>query len=373
VAEITSDSGALLVAIKKRRDDFLLDITASVAPGITVLFGASGAGKTTLLDCIAGLVTPDSGHIAISAQTFFDSEERVSLRPEKRRIGYIFQDVALFPHLTAEQNVQYGLRSVNRDEQARRARDMFRSFRIDDLREKRPADISGGERQRVGLARALVLDPLVMLLDEPLAALDASTKTGIIDDLKEWNAAHRIPILYVTHSREEVFALGERVLVLENGQLIAEGTPSEALGAPRRDTVAQLAGFENIFDATVVATHEEQGTMTCRIDGSHVTLETPLGRFQSGQRIRIALRAGDILLATAAPQGLSARNLLQGIIAEIFERDRMVIVRVDCGTLFEAHITPGARQALQLGTGKNVWLVIKTHSCHLVDQSPRGK
>jgi len=367
VADVTSDSGALLVAIKKRRGEFLLDISASVLPGITVLFGASGAGKTTLLDCIGGLVTPDSGRIATSGQIFFDSEQRVNLRPERRRIGYIFQDVALFPHVTAEQNVQYGLRSVNRDEQARRARDVLKSFRIDHLREKRPADISGGERQRVGLARALVLDPLVLLLDEPLAALDATTKAGIITDLRDWNAAHRIPILYVTHSREEVFALGERVLVLENGRLIAEGTPSEALGAPRRQTIAQLAGFENIFDATVVATHEEQGTMTCRIERSQVTLETPLGTFQPGQRMRIALRAGDILLATAAPQGLSARNLLPGIIAQLFERDRMVIVQVDCGTVFEAHITPGARQALQLEQGSNVWLVIKTHSCHLVD------
>src|SRR6202023_2351074 len=132
-----------------------------------------------------------------------------------------------------------------------------------------------GERQRVALARALVTDPSVLLLDEPLAALDARTKSGILDDLRQWNQAHRIPILYVTHSRDEVFALGERVLVLENGRIIAQGTPHEVMTAPRQETVAQLAGFENIFDATVLAAHPDRGTMTCQLAASPVELETP--------------------------------------------------------------------------------------------------
>ena len=135
---------------------------------------------------------------------------------------------------------------------------MLQEFHIEHLHQQRPGEISGGERQRVALARALVTDPCVLLLDEPLAALDAATKAKILDDLRRWNQAHRIPILYVTHSREEVIALGERVLVMEQGRIIAHGTPHEVLSAPLQETVAQLAGFENIFDATVESVHEDR-------------------------------------------------------------------------------------------------------------------
>ncbi len=191
------------------------------------------------------------------------------------------------------------------DENEKRLRTdaILESFRIPQLRGRKPAEISGGERQRVALARALVTDPCVLLLDEPLAALDASTKSKIIDDLRAWNQAHRIPILYVTHSREEVFALGERVLVLENGRIIAQGTPHEVMTAPRQETVAQLAGFENIFDATVLAAHPDRGTMTCQIVGSSVELETPLVRAEVGSVLRVGIRAGDILLATVRRLG----------------------------------------------------------------------
>ena len=146
----------------------------------------------------------------------------------------------------------------------------------------------------MALARALVTDPCLLLLDEPLAALDAATKSKILDDLRAWNQQHQIPILYVTHGREEVFALGERVLVLENGHITAQGTPHEVMNAPYRETVAQLAGFENIFDATVSATHEDRGTMTCRVAGSQVELETPLVRTVQMSNLRIGIRAGDI-------------------------------------------------------------------------------
>ncbi len=230
--------------------DFTLDVEFELDAGITILFGPSGAGKTTLLDCIAGLRTPDSGRIAIGERVFFDRDRRISLAVRRRKIGYVFQDLALFPHLSAEENIGYGLRGSREQRRARIAA-ILESFRISHLRTHKPGEISGGERQRVALARALVTDPCVLLLDEPLAALDGPTKTHIIGDLQSWNADRRVPILYVTHSRDEVFALGEQVLVLENGRMIARGTPHEVMTAPRLETVAQLAGFENIFDAEV--------------------------------------------------------------------------------------------------------------------------
>ena len=246
---------------------------------------------------------------------------------------------------------------------------MLEDFRIDHLRQQIPVKISGGERQRVALARALVTDPCALLLDEPLAALDATTKGKITQDLRRWNQAHRIPILYVTHSREEVMALGERVLVMEQGRIIAQGTPHEVMRAPVYETVAQLAGFENIFDATVYLIHEDRGTITCRLlgpAGKSVLLETPLIGVEAGSRLRVGIRAGDILLAISKPVGLSARNVIPGRVVSLERRDMIISTRVDCGVEVEVYLTLAARDALELAEGRQVWLVIKTHSCHLM-------
>lgn len=355
------------VQIRKRLGkDFELDLTLALPPGITILFGPSGAGKTTLLDCIAGLVRPDAGRIATQENVLFDSAQEIEVAPRFRRIGYVFQDLALFPHLTVEGNVEYGFTGFSGGQRRRRSAAILESFRIAHLRARRPGQISGGERQRVALARALVTDPAILLLDEPLAALDAATKSKIVDDLRAWNQEHRIPIVYVTHSREEVFALGEQVIVLESGRAIARGTPHQVMRAPRMETVAHLAGFENIFDATVVAAHEDRGTMVCQLSGSRVELETPLVRAEVGSALRIGIGAGDILLASAEPSGLSARNIIPGRVVSLAQRDVIVVAKVNCGVEMEVHLTLAARDSLHLQPEREVWLVIKTHSCHLM-------
>jgi len=216
----------------------------------------------------------------------------------------------------------------------------------------------------VALARSLVTDPTILLLDEPLAGLDAPTKSRIVEDVRTWNESRRIPVLYVTHSRDEVFALGERVVVLDRGRVIACGTPHEVMTMPRQETIAQLAGFENIFDAQVESVHEDRGTMTCNLGA--VQLETPLVRAEVGSQLRVGIRAGDILLATQRPEGLSARNILRGKVISLHRRDVIVAARVDCGIEFEVHLTLAARDALHLGEGREVWLIVKTHSCHLM-------
>ncbi|HUJ93907.1 MAG TPA: molybdenum ABC transporter ATP-binding protein [Terriglobales bacterium] len=356
----------LSIQLRKRFAEFGLQTDFSAPLGITILFGPSGAGKTTLLECIAGLTAPDEGRIAIGQKILFDSSAGINLATQLRRVGYVFQDLALFPHLSAEQNVQYGLASLAADVRRQKCEAILESFRIAHLRARTPREISGGERQRVALARALVTDPCLLLLDEPLSGLDAVTKSKIIDDLREWNGAHGIPVLYVTHSREEVSALGERVVVLEAGHIIAQGTPHEVMTAPRQETVAQLAGFENIFDATVIATHEDRGTMTCRLANSEVEVETPLVRAVPGTQLGVGIRAGDVLLATIEPQGLSARNLIPGRLLSLSQRDVVVVAKVDCGVEVEVHLTLAARDSLALSPGKKIWLVLKTHSCHLM-------
>ena len=382
-AEAKPANPALSARIRKTfpstERQFSLDVDFNAAPGFTILFGASGAGKTTLLDCVAGLATPDAGRIAVGERVLFDANQheanaRVDVSVAKRGVGYVLQDLALFPHLTVERNTEYGLAHLPRSSRKQRAAAMLQAFRIEHLQQQRPGQISGGERQRVALARALVTDPCVLLLDEPLAALDAATKAKILDDLRRWNQAHRIPILYVTHAREEVLALGERVLVMEEGRIVAQGTPHEVLGAPLQESVAQLAGFENILDATVESVHEDRGTMTCRMTsgllgsdaGSLVLLETPLIRADVGSRLRVGIRAGDILLAVANPVGLSARNVLPGRLVSLERRDMTICARVDCGVEMEVYLTLAARDSLALAEGREVWLVIKTHSCHLM-------
>jgi molybdate transport system ATP-binding protein len=362
-----ADQREVAVKVRKRlRKDFELDLDITFSLGITILFGPSGAGKTTLLDCIAGLIRPDAGRIAIAESTLFDDMLRIDVPPQRRKVGYVFQDLALFPHLSVEGNVEYGLSSLDKRERKRRSTAILESFRIEHLRSRRPGQISGGERQRVALARALVVDPAILLLDEPLAALDAVTKAKIVEDLRAWNQEHRIPVVYVTHSRDEVFALGERVIVLQNGRPIAQGTPHQVMSAPQNETVAQLAGFENIFDATVVAAHEDRGTMACRLAGGNIELETPLVRAEAGSQLRVGIRAGDILLASLEPQGLSARNIFPGRVVALAQHDVIVAAKVDCGVEMEVHLTLAARDSLQLQPGRQVWLVVKTHSCHLM-------
>ena len=346
---------------------FLLDVSIEVPPGITILFGASGAGKSTLLDCVAGLTQPDQGRITICNDVLFDSVPAVHIPAQKRRIAYVFQTLALFPHLTAEENVAYGLRDLPEEGRQERVGEILNAFRVKKLRKQKPGEISGGEKQRIALARSLVTEPRVLLLDEPLTGLDTELKAAIVDDLRAWNAAKAIPILYVTHSRDEVDALGERVIALDNGRVVSAGAPMEVLDAPRRKKLAQAAGFENLLNATVLDLREADGVMRVRLGERACEIEVPLGYAAVGSRVQVAIRAGDILLATERPRGLSARNVMEGRVLSLEQRGAMVIARVDCGVTLVAHVTPGAVRALELAAGRPVWLVLKTHSCHLVD------
>jgi len=208
-----------------------------------------------------------------------------------------------------------------------------------------------------------------LLLDEPLSALDTANKSKILDDLRQWNTAHGIPVLYVTHSPEEAFAVGERVVMLQAGRILAQGTPQEVLATPRHETIAQIVGFENVFDATVRSIAEAQGTMLCQLDGSATQLEVPLGNAAAGARVRIAIRAGDIMLSRDHPQGLSARNNFPGKVLSIRREGVTAIAMIEAGATFEVHLTPAAVDDLHLQAGNQVWLVIKTYSCNSVAPS----
>jgi molybdate transport system ATP-binding protein len=355
-----------VVASKRLRPGFTLDVAVTAPPGITMLFGASGSGKTTLLRCIAGLTTPDAGRIAVGDRVLFDSQTSVDVAVQERHIGYVFQQAALFPHMTLRQNIAYGLHRLPPREREQRVSGIAESFRIAPILDRRPAQVSGGERQRAALARALVTEPSLLLLDEPLSALDHAIQSRIMDDLRRANDARRIPMIYVTHNHREVYALGERAVVIDSGRVIASGTPHDVLDRPDQGVLANLAGFENVFSATVVERRERAGTMECRLEGATTELEVPLNIASVGEPIRVAIRAGDILVGTEEPRGLSARNLLRGRLAELTARGPTMVAVVDAGARFIVHLTPTGVDALHLKPGDHVWLIVKTYSCRIV-------
>ncbi|HEY7289876.1 MAG TPA: molybdenum ABC transporter ATP-binding protein [Vicinamibacterales bacterium] len=363
----------LAVRVRKRlSSQFGLDVELAVEPGVTILFGASGSGKSTLLRCIAGLTRPDSGLVRVGDDVVFDGERGVDVRPSRRQFGFLFQTLALFPHLTIADNIAYGLDSLPPDQRGARIGAIAESFRIAHLLSRRPPEVSGGERQRAGLARSLVAAPRVLLLDEPLSALDYETQSRIIEDLRGWNSARRIPILYVTHSHREVFALGEQVVVLRDGRISAGGAPDDVMNAPETDVMAVLTGFENVLNAAVVSRDDASGVMRTSLAGSRTVLEVPLTAARQGDAIRVAIRAGDIIAAVEEPHGLSARNVLQGRISALTREGPRVALNVDIGTTVLVYVTPAACDVLRLQAGTEVWLVIKTHSCRVVSASEQG-
>jgi len=368
-----TESSALSVHVCKHHfsnggSPFRLEAEFTAPPGVTVLLGHSGAGKTTLLRCIAGLHNPDQGRIVIGNTVLFDAQQKIHVEPARRRVAFVFQDLALFPHLTVQKNVAYGLRRMDAVEREQRMETILESFQITHLRDRLPHEISGGERQRVALARSLVTGPSVLLLDEPLSSLDARIKSNIIDDLHKWNEAHRIPMLYVTHNHDEVLALGEKAIVLQDGRIVAEGSPLDVVPTHHREIMASSERFENLFDATVTGINEQEGTLTCRLAGTCLELGVPLTRVALGTRVRLGIPAGEILFASVRPEIVSPCNVVPGRVKRLDHVGKDTEVRVDCGAEFRVHLS--GSQDFDLRALDEVWMVIRPRSCHLVRPSP---
>jgi molybdopterin-binding protein len=245
-----------------------------------------------------------------------------------------------------------------------RSQKILDGLKIGGLASRMPQTLSGGERQRVALARTLVTEPKILLLDEPLSALDLSVKRLILHDLNRINQEMRILILYVTHDRSEALSLGEHLLLIENGRVVEEGNPLEVLEKPSQESIASLVGVENILEGTILRRDAERGTMRCDLGGCFV--EVPYVDGPDNEAVRFGLRSRDILIAAAKPHGLSAQNLLPGRIVSIEPQDFEVHLRVDCGISFSVTTTQNAVGQLDLTSGKEVWLVFKAHSCHIL-------
>jgi molybdate transport system ATP-binding protein len=327
--------------------------------GVVVLFGPSGSGKTTVLRCLAGLERPDAGRIAFGDDVW--SEGARFVPPQARRVGFLAQDYALFPHLTVAANVGYGLAGQPEAERARRVDEVARLVRVEGLLGRRPAQLSGGEKQRVALARALAPKPRLLLLDEPLSALDAPTRDVVRSELRAALVAAAVPAIVVTHDRTEAMVLGDTLAVLAEGRIRQVGKVSEVFSAPADAVVAQVVGTENVAPARLVG---HDGELAVVEVGSARLVTVNPGRLEG--EAWLCIRAEEVLLERAADEALSARNQLAATIASLTPEGPLVRVTLDCGFRLVALVTKQSAERLGLAAGGKVVAVVKAPAARLV-------
>ena len=346
---------------------FELDIDVSFNARVTAIFGPSGSGKTTLLDAIAGLREITEGEIEINGHTLFSSARGIHQAPRRRGIGYVPQEGALFPHLSVQKNILFG---AERNQYIGPSKGItvdhvLKTLEIDKLLGRPVTELSGGEAQRVALARAILSAPQLLLLDEPLAALDVALKERILPYLARVRDEFGIPMIYVTHNLTEVLTLADWVLMIRQGKLVAQGIPQEALRSVQ--TIAQLDDerYENVFTAALVDSDAPAGRSRIRLS-SGTELFIPYLSQPDNRSFQIRVSADDILLAIQRPIGISAGNVLKGMIKKIEMADGDAILTVLAGEDFLVRITAAAATRLGLAETTPVFLVIKTRSFHML-------
>ena len=353
----------LEVEVRRRLGGFALDAAfRTPASGVTAIFGASGAGKSQLLAAIAGASRPDGGRIALDGRVLFDRGARIDLAMERREIGWVFQDGRLFPHLGVEANLRYGARRARGRDAGVRFDALVEALGIAPLFARRPADLSGGERQRVAIGRALLAQPALLMMDEPLAALDLPRRAEILPYLERLKSLTPLPILYVTHALSEVVRLADRLVVLEQGRVLAEGPLAEVLAREDLPILAARPDAAVAFDAVIAGHDDARGLTRLALGGAALlTPRLPLG---VGAGVRAAVLARDVLLASEPPRGLSARNVLPATVQALSppRADGVVLVRVSLqgGPSVLAAITRDAVQTLGIASGAAVYAVIKS-------------
>ncbi|MFZ5778778.1 MAG: molybdenum ABC transporter ATP-binding protein [Pseudomonadota bacterium] len=349
---------SLEVDVDHARGDFRLSARFTAAPGLTALFGRSGSGKSTLVDIVAGLVRPDRGRVAIDGQVLVDTQDGVFVPRHRRRVGYVFQDSRLFPHLSVHRNLLYG-RWFSRDSggAVTSLKAVVQLLGIGHLLERRPASLSGGERQRVAIGRALLARPRVLLMDEPLASLDEARRAEILPFLERLRDEAGMPILYVSHSVAEVARLATTVVILSEGRVTAVGPVADIL------PLADSGDGGSVLDATVSG-HDDAFQLTMLVSTAG-ELQVPRLPAPVGAAVRAYIRSRDVMISLRPPQEISALNVLAGRIAAVVPSPggAQAEVRLDCnGAPLIARLTAKSVQRLALEPGKPVYAVIKSVS-----------
>ena len=347
------------VAVRRRLGSFDLDASFESEGHLTVLFGPSGSGKTSVVNLIAGLLRPDSGRIAVDGRVLVDTKARLSVPMHRRRIGYVFQDARLFPHLTVRQNLFYGRFFAPKAERMADLGRVIELLGIGHLLERRPSLLSGGEKQRVAIGRALLSSPKLLLMDEPLAALDEARKAEIMPYLERLRDETKVPIVYVSHSIAEVARLATTIVVMAEGRAVASGPARDIVGRFDLMPPEERREAGAVLDMVVAEQDRSFGMTVLRSAAGdiHVPgLSHPVGSMH-----RVRIRARDVILALKRPVGLSALNILSGTIESVAPAgDHLFDVRLDChGEAIISRITRQSLETLGLAVGRNVFAVVK--------------
>jgi molybdate transport system ATP-binding protein len=327
------------------------------AKGVTAFFGPSGAGKTSIINMVAGLVRPDQGCIKINRHCLFDARSGTNLPPEQRRIGYVFQDGRLFPHLSVRTNLTYGMQRVPIDQRHVSLDQVLALLGIKHLIDRKPATLSGGEKQRVAIGRALLTSPELLLMDEPLAALDSSRKAEVLPFIARLADQFAVPIFYVSHAWDEIVDLADTLVLVEEGRVVAAGaleTLMTNLAARKLTRIVDSGALLN----TVVDCHQEAITLL-RFDGG--SLAVPRGNWSLGHRLRVHIQARHVAVARTRPSGTSIQNILPAVVESVTPKDGCLVdVGLNIGCPLVARITSKALQDLGLKRGQQVFALIKS-------------
>ena len=354
-----AESPKIKLNFRKSLGSFTLRVNCTLATKVSAFLGVSGSGKSTLLNCVSGTLTPDEGEIAFGDEILYASAAKINVPPEKRRFGYVFQEGYLFPHLTVAQNIRYG------QPNPRKSSDAIGVLEISELLQRYPNELSGGQRQRVAIARALAMEPRMLLMDEPLAALDTALKDRIIPYLHHVKEVFEIPILYITHVFSEAMALADEAFLIADGEIMASGEPHRLLTAPSAMPIAQMTGVENILFLPVTDSNKARGLTALEI-GSQ-SLRIPYIDVEVGEVVPVAIRAEDIIISLDPDISVSARNILPGKVQYLDVKSERTWLSI----LVEWHhlavkITHEARDQLQLREGSEVYCVIKASAINIL-------
>lgn len=333
-------------------------------PKITVFLGASGSGKTTVLRCLAGLERPQRGHVHFGDRVWFDTAQRTYLPPDRRDVGMLFQDYALFPHLTVGRNVSFGARHMSREEIAQRSAELLDVFRLRDLEHRLPGQLSGGQQQRVALARAVFRRPKLLLLDEPLSALDRPTGDEVREELRSLIGTLAIPAYIVSHDRTDALTLADRTVLFDGGRILQSGTTREVFDEPLTPAAARLVGVDTILLGPIASVAD--GLARFVIGGQAICAKAPA---PAGHEAALCIRAEDVVIARHDVADSSVMNQWRAVVRSETPEGPFVRVGLDCGFRLSALVTRDAWRRLALKSGDAAWAIVKAASIRALPRS----
>lgn len=348
------------INITRRQGEFTVDAAFTGAlSGVTALYGPSGAGKTSVINMVAGLIKPDKGHISVNGLCIFDSDHGIDLPPEKRRIGYVFQEGRLLPHLSVKGNLTYGRNLTPEKNRFVDFDSVIDLLGISHLLKRRPARLSGGEKQRVAIGRALLTSPAMLLMDEPLASLDPQRKAEVQPFIMRLSREFSIPILYVSHVIDEILNLADRLVIMDMGKVVAFGDTEDLLSRPELQSRIDKNEYGTVISATVEEPVDKTGLTRLKFD-SHILMVPPVSA-PKGTPIRVRISSRYVAVSVRKPEETSFQNIYYGKIEKIVENDGpFVNIRINMGRYLWARVTRQSCRDLNLYKGKDVYAMIKT-------------